>query len=303
MVKIMEIEYRFWEPEKGLEDIQAKLFNQANNRNITGNDIKERYERENIDPKTVRYAFTKEGEPLAYCQARDYPNIGEIHIGYPWGTENCPQVAIEKLFDGLLEYLKTRDIDLKILAAVDPRRVGVVEFMKLRGYTEGEKFYRHKYFIEKLVNLDISNEKYVARIANNEDLELILNAYIAENESVGRNTDKEAMKTYIQNQIESGNCIISTKDGKLGSVASTVLRDIPDFEDQVVLLGFYMIVKDHEESAKSLLQKIANKCVDNGWKDKIILTYASDKFSYENDAFKSVSHETIKTGVRYIVPD
>ena len=299
----MEINYRFWEPNKGLEDIQAKLFNHANDRNVTGKDIQERYENENIDPKTVRYAFTKEGKPLAYCQARDYPNIGEIHIGYPWGVDDCPLEAKNNLFDELLNYLKTRDNDLKIMATADPRRSEVVEFMKSRNFSEGEKFYRHKYDIEKLADLDVSNDQHQARIAKEEDVDLILQTYIAENESVGRNTDNEAMKTYIQNQITTGNCVVSIKDGKLGSVATPILRDFPNYEDQVVILGFYMILKEHENSARSLLQKIANKCKENGWEDKDMIITASDTFSYENDAFKNLSHETTNTGIRYIVTD
>ena len=52
----MEITYKNWEKDTGLEELQAKIFN-TNNPNqpqpVKAADILDRFEREKIDPKTV----------------------------------------------------------------------------------------------------------------------------------------------------------------------------------------------------------------------------------------------------------
>ena len=53
----MDVNYKIYEANKGLEEFQAKIFNQANNRNVKAKEIQERFEDEKIDLKTVRYAF------------------------------------------------------------------------------------------------------------------------------------------------------------------------------------------------------------------------------------------------------
>jgi len=83
----MNVNYRFYEPNKGLEEFQAKIFNQANNRAVTAKEIRKRYEEEKIDPKTVRYAFSNDNKPLAYVQARArlssfWRNSYRVSMGY-----------------------------------------------------------------------------------------------------------------------------------------------------------------------------------------------------------------------------
>ncbi len=116
----MNVEYRHYAPNQGLEEQQAKVFNEAAKPPIlaTGKAIQERYELENVDPKTIRYAMTADGTMPAYCQARDYPALGETHIGYPWALPQCPSDVQEKLFDELLAYLKERKEPLTIRTPV-----------------------------------------------------------------------------------------------------------------------------------------------------------------------------------------
>ncbi|MHA2053071.1 MAG: hypothetical protein ACW99F_05665, partial [Candidatus Hodarchaeales archaeon] len=92
----MGITYKYWEKDAGFEEIQAKVYNENNPDNTnpaTAKDIVERFARENIDPKTVRYAFTGDDKPLAYIQARDYPEVKETHLGYPWALPDCPETV------------------------------------------------------------------------------------------------------------------------------------------------------------------------------------------------------------------
>ena len=67
----MNVIYKFWEPNKGLEEHQATIYNKSTNNSVTAQSIVDRLGREKIDQKTVRYALTEDGKPLAYIQARD----------------------------------------------------------------------------------------------------------------------------------------------------------------------------------------------------------------------------------------
>ena len=58
----MKLVYKNWEPNKGYEEDQAKIYNTNNNGSTSGKDIVERYQREKIDPKTVRYVFDAKGK-------------------------------------------------------------------------------------------------------------------------------------------------------------------------------------------------------------------------------------------------
>ena len=80
----MEIVYRFYEPNQGLEEVQAHLYNQATGEKATAEQIRTRYETEKTNPRFVRYAFAEDGKPLAYIQAKKEKN--KFAIGYPWAV-------------------------------------------------------------------------------------------------------------------------------------------------------------------------------------------------------------------------
>ncbi|MHA1969092.1 MAG: hypothetical protein ACW964_14995 [Candidatus Hodarchaeales archaeon] len=62
----MNIRYQKWEPNKGLEEKQAELYNQNNPgpQPVTAQQIIDRYKQEKIDPKTINYAFSDTGSRL-----------------------------------------------------------------------------------------------------------------------------------------------------------------------------------------------------------------------------------------------
>ncbi len=65
----MGMVYKFYEPGKGYEQIQADLFNDAMAKygtagNATAEEIKERYTIEGFDNKGVQYAFDADGPQL-----------------------------------------------------------------------------------------------------------------------------------------------------------------------------------------------------------------------------------------------
>ena len=161
----MEINYRFYEPNQGLEEIQAKIFSQANNQVVTGKEIQERFEREKIDPKTVRYAFTKDNKPLAYIQARDYENIREVHIGRTWSMPDCPEEVKIKMFDNLLTYMKGRksELRLKFKTSGEPEQI---KFAEDRGFKLDHKNIRFTIDLESIAKFDSAKLNYTIRRAS-----------------------------------------------------------------------------------------------------------------------------------------
>ena len=101
----MEIEYRPY--QSGYEKQQAKIYSESSGILATAEEILQRYKTEKTDPQYIRFAFTKEGKALAYCQVR-LEKKGSIAIGYPWALPNCPTEVQEKLFNDLMTYMSPR---------------------------------------------------------------------------------------------------------------------------------------------------------------------------------------------------
>ena len=174
----MNVTYKFWEKDSGFEEIQAKLFNENNPNQpqpVTAKDIADRFEREKIDPKTVRYAFSDNDKSLAYIQARDYTEIKETHLGYPWATADCPEEVQHKLFDEMLEYLKTRDtgFDIRVNGYVANEKI--MNFLKSKpSLKKVGKNYRKEFDVKQLEKLTASEEVFQIRKATKNDVNILV---------------------------------------------------------------------------------------------------------------------------------
>lgn len=60
---------RYYEPNQGLEELQAKIYPENSGHPATAVQIRERFKVEKRDLKTVHYALTDDGKPLAYVQS------------------------------------------------------------------------------------------------------------------------------------------------------------------------------------------------------------------------------------------
>ena len=108
----MNVKYCNYELNKGLEEVQANLYNQTtSDLKLTGKKIQERIEREKMDPKMIRYAFDNNNKLIAFVEARDYAKPGEFIIQRVSAVTECPQEVKTKLFEDLLNYLKSKKID------------------------------------------------------------------------------------------------------------------------------------------------------------------------------------------------
>ncbi|MHA2273570.1 MAG: hypothetical protein ACXACI_17080 [Candidatus Hodarchaeales archaeon] len=286
----MEVEYRYYEPNQGLEEQQAKLYSEISGNPATGEEIKARYEREKIDPKTVRYAFDKDNKMLAYVQARDYPTVEETHLGYPWALPECPPVVQDKIFDELTAYIKDRKetLAIKVSAAIENEKA--ITFFKKKGLVEAERFYTYS------VDLDVTetskleiDEAFTSRAATEDDLDLILE--LAKTDPNAAFSDEaqwtEYFKERVFEQAKSGETarypILIFHEDQL-VCASAPLRMEPDGrfvtgDQEKIIFRFQLTRPGFVHAWKTLATEIAKECVAAGWADVPLL--ANTGFSSE----------------------
>ncbi|MHA1984655.1 MAG: hypothetical protein ACW967_09895, partial [Candidatus Hodarchaeales archaeon] len=161
----MNVVYRFYESEAGLEEIQAEIYNTAIKRYdgnpATAEQIKTRYQDESFDPKGVRYAFDDQGKPLAYIQTRKTPNL--LYLGYPWAIDPNSSVTKEaqtKLFDEMFEYVKKANPERQIvLGSVQSNWTEVLDFVKKRNFDVRFRNARYSFKVSDLANISVTGLK------------------------------------------------------------------------------------------------------------------------------------------------
>lgn len=270
----MEVEYKIWDPDHSpkLEDIQAEIYNKNNqNANITGEQIKERFETEKIDFNTVRYAFTKDGKPLAYCQARDY-NVNEeneeTHLGYPWALEGCPKEVQEKLFTDVLEYIKAREKKVPIKMNIGVNNKEHLDFVKDRGFKEFSKFYRSDFDVKTILDQKIDDEGYSSRIATENDLEMLIETSFAD-ENLGQAfPTKEQFVTYFKERVfKSGPIVLIYKGEEFIAASSPLPFNLNNEEEQSLIFRFVYIAEGNDKAWPFFLHEMAKVAKEKNWEN------------------------------------
>jgi len=291
-----DVNYRTYEPNKRLEELQAKSFNQANNRNVTAKEIQERYEEEKIDPKTVRYAFSNDNKPLAYVQARDYQAFGETHIGYPWTMPECPPEVKNKLYDDLLAYVKTRNTGLKLKMNVPPDKI---DFATKRGFKEELHLIRYKIDFDKLKTYNDSELKYNLRKATEDDLESIKNGYL-EAYQISNASDSERIAKYTKERFNENHLVVAFHENTvIGASAPFIKGDSPNPDNEAnLILRFLYTKKGHEDLIPLLFKKSMELSMEANWDNNSILITFSDENPDEIKNLDKISSEKTITGIK-----
>ncbi|UYP44221.1 hypothetical protein NEF87_000506 [Candidatus Lokiarchaeum ossiferum] len=296
----MEVKYRFYEPNQGLEEIQGKIYSQANNRIVTGKEIQERFEREKIDPKTVRYAFTKDNKPLAYIQARDYENVGEVHIGRVWAMPECPEEIKTTMFDDLLTYMKGRksDLRLKFNTTGDPEQI---KFAEERGFKLDQKVIRFTIDRESIAKFDTSKLNYSLRRATMDDFEEIKKCYLKALGHVGR-TVNEQLANFFKTQIETGFMSLAFEGEEMIGVIGCRVPDLTTDKDRPKNLGIqplFTLLK--KENALPVLMNAALEiAAQEKWNQDVIQIGFTDENPDEMEIMHAIAKETAVTGMQFV---
>ncbi|MHA2499778.1 MAG: hypothetical protein ACXAEL_09465 [Candidatus Hodarchaeales archaeon] len=267
----MEIIYRTYVPDMNFEDFQAQIFNAsiAGSRAapVTAEQIKHRYETEHTDPQGVRYALTADGRPLAYVQTRvtSKPEP-RTWIGYPWAMPDCPPEVQETLWEETYQYIKERDLESAserkvVMCCVQDPAGKHNAFARTKGFEEEDR--ASQYFIDVQKAGQIESPLFDGRIANENDLDLLVElAKVDEGLSQGF-PDEDAMISYFKDRVlpDGHTVVLFNQKGQI--VASGA--PLHGYVEDGVLIRFSATRPGFESALKTLLVEIARHCLDQGW--------------------------------------
>ena len=211
----MKVKYTVWEPDKGLEDIQAKIFSTASGIPERAEVIRQR----NLQraPEMTRYALTEDGEPLAYVTARDSSSgEGRTYIGYPWKMPDCPEEVQLKIFDEHLSYLEKREETKEIGTTIITRsalREQQAEFFSKRGFEEDERIYTYilPLDVEETSKRKVSGKAAAlkSKAASEKDIDDLVEIFMAEDGLRNQVADEAAAKSYFTDRVlQTGHAVL-----------------------------------------------------------------------------------------------
>ncbi|MHA2295950.1 MAG: hypothetical protein ACXAEU_03565 [Candidatus Hodarchaeales archaeon] len=262
----MKIVYKYYEPDQGLEELQAELYTKASGNPATADQIRERYKQEKIDPKTVWYALTEDGKLLAYVQARDYLEVKETHIGYPWALPDCPEGVQDKLFDELLDYIKQREETMTIRANAPADRENIINFFKKRGLVEKSKGYRYEVNLKEVSKTDYTEQEFTTRVATSDDLDLLVDLIKADGRFVSQFGSDDDIANYFKTKVfKDGHTVMVFKDETLVMATAPLVLKLPREKKESLIMRFHAYRPGNEKAYKPMLISLAKECVDTGY--------------------------------------
>jgi hypothetical protein len=272
----LKIIYRTYEPNKGLDELQAQIYTEASGLPARAEQIRQR----NLSRQSemTRYALTDKGEPLAYITARDSTSeLGRTYIGYPWTMSGAPSEVQTKLFNDLLDYLKNREQTLQIATTIvltakiaDQQ----FDFFHSKGFTEKNRLYRYNLDYDAI---DVSTWKKSKEISNLtsrgatiNDLHHLIELSQADSYLKSAFPTPEARETYFKNRVLKDGHAVMVFDNSQPVAASALLRLKPDQlfltgKEERIVLRFTAIRDGYRHAWKRLLIAMANEVQAAGW--------------------------------------
>ncbi len=274
----MKIKYTVWEPDKGLEDIQAEIFSHASGIPERADIIRQR----NLQraPEMTRYALTEDGKPLAYVTARDSSSgEGRTYIGYPWTMPDCPEKVQLKIFDELLSYLEEREETTEIGTTIITRsnlREQQAEFFSKRGFEEDERIFTYILPLDVVETSKLAvSEKAAAlksKVATEDDIDHLVEIFMAEEGLRSQVADEAAAKSYFTDRVLPTGHAVLLYDGDTVVAGTAPLRSEPDGnrvrgDEERIIMRFTAIRPGYEFAWTRLLVEMAKECKKAGWTD------------------------------------
>lgn len=285
MVMLMKVQYTFYKPEKGLEEIQATIYNEALRKYgegiiVTAEQIKQRYDSEKPDPKGIRYALKDDDTPLAYIQTRVTEGDDEkrTYIGYPWAINECPLEVQEKLFEEMLEYIKTRDANSKIvMGLLKDSWIDVIEFVKSKRFVLIDENPQYSIDVSKVNNVE--QTKYFSRKATEDDLDIMVD--LIKSDSIANKffPSEEAISGYFKDRVlPDGHTILVFCEDQLVSSGAP----LKGFSQDGVILRFSSLRPKFEDAWNILILEISKHMRELSWQEPF---YISTRGSEEREDF------------------
>jgi len=274
----MDVEYKIWGPDRGLEDIQAKIFSEASGIPERAEVIRTR--NLNKAPEMTRYALTRDGEPLAYVTARDSSSEpGRTYISYPWKLDDCPEKVQMKIFNEMMEYLDAREETQVIGTTViesSKLRDKQKEFFSRLGFQEDDHVFRYvlPMDVTEASNMKVSERAsaLISKTATEVDLDYLVEIFQRDRDLSNQIPDVEGIKSYFTERVlADGHAILLFDKDKV--VAATAPLRLPSDhiritgDEERIIMRFTAIRPGYDYAWSRLLVELANECKRAGWTD------------------------------------
>ncbi|MHA1907014.1 MAG: hypothetical protein ACW98Y_06955 [Candidatus Thorarchaeota archaeon] len=274
----MKIDYRKWEPNMGLEEIQAKIYTEVSGLPARADQIGPRNDQRGAD--ATRYALTDDGAPLAYVTSyMDPSDSSRAGIGYPWAMPDCPKEAQDKIFNDLFSHLKEKDEINEIRTGIvvnSKVKSEMIEYFKAKGFVEYERAFQYN------VDLDVKETAalkltedvagFTSKVATESDIDTLVEVSLADQYLKNAFPSEEAFRDYFKDRVlKDGHAIIIFEDDK-AIAASAPLRFQPDGafltgDEERIIMRFTAVRTGYEHAWHKLVVELAKECKSAGWTD------------------------------------
>jgi hypothetical protein len=273
----MKVIYRHYEPDQGLEDIQARIYNEEHGRSpksafreVTAEQIKQRFVAEEKDPKWVRYALKEDGSPMSYIQTSFSENPARTWIGYPWAMEDCPVEVQEKLYEEMLEYVKDKYPDNEIVMGyLTETWKKQVTYAESKGFTISDKadFYALNTNTSKVSREIETDQEYIVRMGDQDDVDILIELCKADPRLERAFPDDEAWVAYFKDRVlPEGHAILLFKDEQLVCAGAP----LKGFTEEGIIVRFTAIRPGFQDAWKELIREIALHCKEQEWAEPLL---------------------------------
>lgn len=271
----MKVQYKKWESGKGLDEIQATIYEEVSGLPARGELIAARNDERGTD--ATRYALTEDGKPLAYVtSANDTDEPTRGFIGYPWSMKDCPVEAKDKIFNELMDHIYSKDGINQIRTTVligSKTKKEQIKYFKGKGFVESERYYTYSkdLDIEKSAAINVE-EKFKGKeaelknkVATEEDIPALVELCLADPHLRSAFPDAEAFAGYFRDRVlKDGHCVMLSDDDKLVA-ASAPLRFEPDGntlrgDEERYIMRFTATFPGYEYLWNRLAVEIAKEC-------------------------------------------
>ncbi|MFW9853515.1 MAG: hypothetical protein ACFFFG_00545 [Candidatus Thorarchaeota archaeon] len=263
------IDYRHYEPNKGYEELQAQIYNDANPANYppaTADQIIKRYQEEGIDPRMVRYAF--EGDNMiAYIQARKRSSVNEVHLSFPWGRKGCPTEIQDKLFNDMLNFCQETFSDHTVRVNLPATLTENVKFLQQKGFVEKNRWYQYFVDLKDISSLKYDQSRYSSQIASETDVESLIDLIKVDGRYKSNfKTDSEIRDYLVGKVLATGHLVMIHDNGELTAASAPLLYKLPLKEKEAIILRFtaYRDSKS-QEAYRPLLIEVAKECMRSNY--------------------------------------
>lgn len=272
----MNVEYKNWETGKKYEEVQAKIYTEVSGIPANPEQIGPRNDGRGAD--ATRYAFTKDGEPLAYITSDVVDeNQGRVLVGYPWSLPRCPIDVKDKLLKDMIDQLKKKETTRTIVTSVvlqSKTSDDQIAYFKERGFVEDENgFTFNKDFdVEQKSKekLDGPAGALKAKVATDDDLETLIALTKEDPRMSTAFPNDEAYLPYFKDRVLKDGHAVILFDGETAVAASAPLLFKPDGrvlqgDEERVIMRFTSVKPGCNYAWQRLLVEVAKCAIDAGW--------------------------------------